>query len=557
MELTVAEVLVGGLKSAGVKVIFGVSGSALLTTLDVLHRTPEIRYVQSQHEQAAMYMANGYARQARQVGICLVSPGPGETNCLSGLAQAYYTSTPSVLIAAQESTKFLGLGASIHHDLDSPRIFAPVTKLAIRVGRKDRLQESLQRGLTTALSGRKGPCFLGIPSDFLKEKVDVDRVELRLHLAKPPRGNQQDIEAVADLLQKAKRPFIFAGGGINLAGAHQELLQLAELMNIPVAATKGHSGIFPADHPLGLGTLSVGCAPLTRQAYKDADVILGIGCSFPYTVTPGFSVPMSKSAKIAHIDIDPTELGKIVPVEAGVAGDAKLVLQDLLETLKDRGYAERRTDQPSEWVQELARRKAEWAEEILPLKTSNKVPIQNYRLMSDLRKALPRNALVSADSGGTSGWFERAFDALAANTLGGWHPLGAEFCEAMGVKVASPETPVVCITGDGSMMMSLQEWATAVANDIPVICVVLHNGLFGNMRYQQIKQFGSRFIGTELPIPNLANIAREFGAHAERVEDPDQIIPSVERALESRRPALLEFMVDASAENLVPPRGSE
>ncbi|MBI4322415.1 MAG: thiamine pyrophosphate-binding protein [Chloroflexi bacterium] len=554
MELTGAEILIEGLKSVGVKDIFGVSGSSLLRTMDVLYRTPEIRYVQSQHEGAAMYMANGYSRQSRGLGICLVSPGPAETNCLSGVAQAFYTSTPAVLIAAVESSDNLGLGAAVHHDLDSPRIFAPVTKMAARVERKDRLQEFLQRTLVTALGGRKGPCFLAIPTDFLREKAAVDQPGLRLCRPQPPRGNLHDIEAVAILLEEAKRPLLLAGGGINWSGAHQELLQLAELLGVPVAATKGHSGVFPEDHPLSLGTIQPAASWPAMQTYYEADLIVGIGCAFGYLAGSGFCSPVPKTARVVHIDIDATGIGNVIPVEAAVVGDARMVLQDLLEVLKDRGRAGGWPESQSEWSREVARRKADWAAHMAPLQNSSKVPIRTPRLLSDLRKALPRNAIVAAESGGTGSWFDHAFQGLAPNSIGGWHPLGAEFCEAMGVKVASPEVPVVCLIGDGSMMMSLQEWATAAANNIPVICAVTHNGVFGNMRQTQIERFGSRFIGTDLPIPNFTNIAREFGAYAERVEDPADIIPAVGRALESRRLAVLEFMVDPSAENLHPPK---
>ena len=248
MELTGAQVLVDSLKSAGVDVIFGVSASDLLGTLDVLYRTPEIRYLQTQHEQAAMYMANGYAGQARGLGICLVSPGPGATNCMSGVAQAHHTSTPTLVIGVEENTKVLGLGATIHHDLDTMRIFAPVTKLAIVVGRKDRLQETLQRAITTALADRKGPCYVGIPNDVLHETVHVDSPGLQLHSVGPSRGNPKDIEAVAVLLERARRPLLLAGGGVNWAGAHAEVMQLAELLRMPVVATTGHNGIFPSKY---------------------------------------------------------------------------------------------------------------------------------------------------------------------------------------------------------------------------------------------------------------------------------------------------------------------
>jgi thiamine pyrophosphate-dependent acetolactate synthase large subunit-like protein len=274
---------------------------------------------------------------------------------------------------------------------------------------------------------------------------------------------------------------------------------------------------------------------------QDADVLLAIGCTFGEFTTKWFGhevVP--QGANIIQVDIDPTEIGKIYPVEMGIVGDASSVLRDLLQEVKGR-KVDRRPVERSPRIKELLRMKKEWQETLYSQETWDKVPIRWPRLLHDLRQSLPRDAIVAAASGSTGGWFERGFEALAHTcSIGGWHPLGAEYPESLGVKVALPDRLVVCLTGDGSMMMTLQEIATAAAYDIPVLCVVSHNSVFGNVRHQQIKRFGGRFIGTDLPIPNLANIAREFGAYGERVEVPDEIIPAVGRALGSGKAALLE-----------------
>lgn len=554
MEYTGAELLVEGLKAAGIRFLFGVSGSDTLPVLDVIYRTPEIRYLQAQHEQGGIFMANGYARTARQVGISLVSPGPGATNSLTGVAQAYYTSTPSILICIEETSRFTGLGTSQHHDLDSLKVFSPVTKWAGKVSRIDRLLESLHTALRIAFSGRKGPCFLAIHKDLMDQKIELNQVGSPFPLPHAPRGDPHDIEKMAALLHGAQRPVVLVGGGVWWSEAQEQVIALARLLCAPITTTSGHKGLIPEDHPLALGTAGTEASGAVIKAFREADFLLAVGCSFAYFK----SVPRSRASnlvgshlKMGHIDIDPAEIGKIYPADAAVIGDARLILQDLIETLKQKGY---KPPDQSPWLAELSQVKDSWEKEAAPLRSSNDVPVRTWRLMADLRKALPRQALVAGESGGTHGWFECAFQALAPSTIGGWHPLGAEVCEALGAKVAAPDRPVVCITGDGSMMMALAEIATAVSNKIPVLYVVRHNNAFGNMRKTQIKKFGSRFIGTDLPIPNLANVASELGARGERVEKPEQIIPAVHRFLESNRPTLMDVICDNSLEELVPPR---
>jgi acetolactate synthase I/II/III large subunit len=553
MEYNGAELVVEILKTAGVRHLFGVAGTDVLPIMDVLYGEPEIRYLQAQHEQGAMFMANGYARTSRQVGISVVSPGPGASNSLTGVAQAFYTSTPSILICIEEGTRHTGLGPSQHHDLDTLKVFSPVTKWAGRVSRIDRLVEGIHTAIRVALSGRKGPCYLGIHRDILDQKIQLERVRSPFPLPQPPRGNSQDIEGLARLLTTAQRPLILAGGGVYWSQAQQELLELAELWSAPIATTTGHKGIIPEDHPLALGAVGISTAPPAFQSFEESDLLLAIGCSFTYfSAFPDSPHFLATPGKIAHVDIDPTEIGKVYPTESAVVGDAKLVVRDLIQAMQDSGYKPKSRGE-SPWLRRVQETKDSWQKRVAHLQSSSQVPIRTWRLLTDLRKALPRDAVVSGESGGTYLWVEYGFQAFMPNTIGGWHPLGAEISEAQGAKVALPNSPVVSITGDGSMMMGLSEIATASAYKIPVLYVVRHNGVFGNMRQTQIEKFGSRFLGTGLPIPNLANVAKELGARGERITEPDQIIPAVERFLESGEPTVLDVICDETADELVPP----
>lgn len=430
----------------------------------------------------------------------------------------------------------------------------PITKLAMRVEPAERIGESLRTGFRVTSTGRRGPVYLGIPRDLLGKKAQAS-------LSSPEkyrtygrvRGDSRDISKAAELLAAAQRPVVLADDAVYWNNAQGLLLELAELLGMPVVGTENNKGIIPEDHMLAMGVASIHGSPPAIHALQNCDVILALGCNFGQFTTAGFGYKIiSKKAEIIQVDPDPSSLGKIYPMAAGIEGNIDSVIKDLLEELKAR-KAGHRPFKDSSWVKETANKKEEWEKSIEPLQKSDKLPIQRYRLFHDLRQALPRDAIVAGGSGGTHGWFEYAFKAFVHTTyFGGWHAIGAEVGESLRAKVALPDKTVVAICGDGGFMMSLQEMATAVSCKIPVLMVICHNNTFGNMRHTQVKKFGSRFIGTDLPIPNLADVARDFGAYSERVETPDQIIPSVKRALGSSKFALLDVIIDSSTENLVP-----
>jgi len=327
---------------------------------------------------------------------------------------------------------------------------------------------------------------------------------------------------------------------------------------MPIAVAEGHKGLIPEDHPLALGVAGRGSSPPTIDMLQNADVLLMLGCTLSEGTTVSFgNKVIPKRAKLIQADADPTEIGKLYPLELGIISDPGCVARDLLLEIKAR-QIDRRPVEELPRVKDWLQRKKAWEDSLLPLRNAAKVPIQRFRLFHDLRKALPREAIVSAGSGGTDRWFEHAFQSLAHTTYtysSGWRAVGAQMGEALGAKVALPDQLIVCIISDGSLMMSIQEIATAVAYNLPVLFVIMHNDVFGNMRLYQQKGFESRYIGTELNLPNLANIAQDFGAYAERVEKPEEIIPAVNRALASGQPSFLDVVIDKSPENLLPPIG--
>jgi acetolactate synthase-1/2/3 large subunit len=556
MELNGAQILVEGMKLEGAKHLFGTSATATLPVLDVVYNTPQIGYIQSQHEQGAIYMANGHARATGKVSFCLVGPGPGITNCQSGMAQAFYTSVPSILMTIDDGTESHGLGVALHHGLDAVAVMKPVTKLSMRVERTSRLPDLMRMAFRSALSPRVGPAFLSIPRDLLDERALVDIVAPEHYRILSPTSDASfpEVEKAVKMLADAKRPVILAGGEVGWYGARRELIKLAELAAIPAAAAEGHKGIFPEDHPLALGVIGLHGRPYAHKAFREADVILALGCVFTEFTTGWFGHKIiPQGVKIIQIDAVPSEMGNVYPIEVGIAGDIKRILQCFTQQMGERKKADLDWKEAPR-VKELLSQKREWEASISNHKTSSKSPIHPLRLMKDLRNALPNDTLIVGQSGSTQAWFEYAFEASIHNLgMGTWHPMGAEYCETLGAKLAMPERTVVCLLGDGSMMMTLPELATAVKYDIPVLAVVCHNDVFGKMHRQQIVRYESRFIGTDLHIPHLGNVAREFGAYGERIIEPEEIIPAVGRALNSGRPSLLEVMMDSSPDCLAPP----
>jgi acetolactate synthase-1/2/3 large subunit len=546
-----AEIMVECLKAEGVKFVFGVIGSSILDFLDAIYRTPEIRYIRTQHEQAAAFMADGYARITGETGVCTATCGPGVTNMVSGIAGAFHESSPVVALLGDIHTSHYGKGSSNFHEIDQENLFRPITKFSKRIEHVERIGEFMRMAFRIAQSGRKGPVYLGIPRNIQKEKtVDTAWAKDRYRSESTVQADLQSIDLACELLLQAQSPVILAGGGVRWARAEKEILELAELMGIPVAVS--HKGLVTEDHQWSVGPIGMIGYPVAMDCMAHADIILALGCTFNQVTTASYTdriIP--KEAKIIQVDIDPTEFGKNFPMELGIIGDLKAVLQDMIKKLRPEGMKKKKDKRSKDIMQA----KEHWEKRLLSEgAVSEAVPINRLRLMRDLNTVLGKDAILAAESGSTHGWFYYGFKAYSPILEpGDLSCMGSGWCMAMAAKLAYPEKPVVSVTGDGAFMMTLNELATAVDNKLPVLVVVPHNSVYGNVRRKQFEHFDERFAGSELYIPNLAQVAESFGAYGERVEKPSEIIPALERALASEKPAVLDVIIDASRKHLEPP----
>jgi len=550
---TGAEIMVDCLKAEGVKFVFGVIGSSILDFQDVLYRTPEIRYIATQHEQAAAFMADGYARITGDTGVCTATCGPGATNMMTGIAGAFNESSPVVAVIGDIHTNHYGKGPANFHEINQENLFKPITKLSKRIEQVHRIGEFMRMAFRVAQSGRKGPVYLGIPRNVQKEKTAQEVWPRERYRSEATvRGDGKTIDQACQLLLQAKSPVMLVGGGVLWSRAQKEVLDLADLMGIPVAVS--HKGLITEDHPWSLGVIGMVGYPTAMDQVSKADLILALGCTFNQVTTASYTnriIP--KDAKIIQVDIDPAEFGKNFAVELGIVGDLKWVLLEMIEKL--RPEAKGRGPAKEVRLKEVRSGKEQWEKRLISEGAeSDAAPIRRLRLLRDLNKVAGKEAIFSAESGATHGWFYYGCKVYSQILEpGDLSAMGSAWLMAMAAKLAYPSRPVISVTGDGAFMMTLNELATAVKYKIPVVVIVPHNNVYGNVRRKQYEHFEARFAGSELCVPDLARVAQSFGAHGERVEKPGEIIPALERALAAGKPAVVDVLIDNSRENLEPP----
>lgn len=541
-QKTGADLLVQCLQFEGITDIFGLIGSACIDITDAVYRMG-IRFVPTQHEMGAAFAADGYARVTGRPGVALVTVGPGATNALTGMAQAFMESSPVILISGEVATTVRGRGRSNWHEIDQLEVFKPVTKLSVRIDRVDRIPEIMGKAFRAAVTGRPGPVYVGVPRD-----IQVALTDLPVHepgTRRPsgrPRGDQAAIRQAASMLADSQKPFLLLGGGVIWSGAGEEARALSELLNMPAASTAHHRGIIPDDHPLGLGQVGTAATPPAYEMVREADLILAVGCTFSEVTTDRYGHNILPDVPIIHVDIDPEEIGKSYGVAVGIAGDAKSVLADLISELKASGGGS--PEKRARWARRAGELKESWRQQLAELAAGG-AKINRASVVTSVRRALPRETIILSEAGGTCSYSRFALECYRPLIIpGDFSAMGSGLGMAIGVKVARPDLPVVTISGDGAMMMALPELFSAVENRVAVIVVLIHNDVYSNIKHKQEKIFGGRFIGVDHPYPSFAEIARTMGAHGERVERKSEIIPALRRALESGKTALVEVMLD-------------
>ena len=543
-----ADVIANALKAEGVEFVSGVTGGSTMAIYDALHST-NMRILVCRHERGAADIADGYARITGRPGVALVEQGPGAINALAGIANSFPDSVPVILLIGGVQQQFVGRTAYQENDLMD--LFRTVTKWEMSIPLVERIPEAMRRAFSVVCAPRPRPVALEIPTNVSGAPCDESTVIYKPLRQKRFRfrADPADINRTVDLLLKSKKPMVLAGVGVLCSDATSELVTLAERLGIPVATTLSGKSAFPENHPLALGLGAVLRARYnTKQAAQCADqtdVVLAIGAGFRQQATKGFSV-LPSGKKIIQVDVDPSEFNKTYMTDVAVLGDAKLVLQDLLDALgsKERyafwGGAEALKE-------EIARLKKATREAWIPDLTSSAIPINSHRVVWELMQVLdPAKTLMVHDSGSPRGLLCYHWECPAPKTFmafGNQSCMGWSVGAAIGAKLGAPDKEVVVLLGDGSFGMAGMEINTAVRNNIKVTFVVLNNNGFDLTRVQ-----ASRSLHKPPDFPwmrlsgDLSKVAEGLGAHVERVEEPRALRGAFERAFAAKQPAVVEVI---------------
>lgn len=540
--MTGAQAIIASLEAEGVDTIFGYPGGQAIKIYDALYDSKQIHHVLARHEQGATHMADGYARATGKVGVVLVTSGPGATNTVTGIATAYMDSIPMVVITGQVTRGVIGTDSFQESDIVG--ITMPVVKHSFLLQSTDDLTRTFREAFYIASTGRPGPVLIDIPSDLSGAEMVFhypDSVSLPSY--KPTyRGNARQVKQAAELIQKAERPLLYAGGGIVTSHACAELTELAERMQIPVVTTLMGKGAMRCSNPLNLGPVGMHGSKYANMAVTECDLLIAVGARFSDRVTGKVS-EFAPHAKIIHIDIDPAEIGKIINPVVPIVGDAKGVLAAINERLAKADA------QPIDrtWVDDVFSWRERW-----PFYTSDFSDYPNaiapeVVLHKLSQKLDPEASIVTTEVGQHQMWAHQNIHREHARTFissGGLGTMGFGFPAAIGAKIGCPESEVVCVAGDGSFQMNSQEMATAKINDVPVKVLIIDNRALGMVHQWQSLFYNKRYSFTELADnPDFVKLADAYGWRARRVEKPEDVDAALDEMLASKKPYLLDVMI--------------
>lgn len=542
MRISGARMVIEALKKEEVEIIFGYPGGSVLNLYDQLFNA-EVRHILTRHEQGAVHAADGYARVTGRPGVVFATSGPGATNLVTGLATAYMDSVPMVVFTGQVASPLIGTDAFQEADIFG--ITLPVTKHNYLVTDVNELPRIIKEAFYIATTGRPGPVLIDLPKDIQQAEGEF-RYPKTVHIPgyNPTyEGHPGQVTRAVKAIARAKKPVIYAGGGVVISGAHELLLELAERTGIPVTSTlMGLSG-FPGCHRLALGMLGMHGTYWANMAVNEADLIIGIGARFDDRVTGKVS-RFAPDAKIIHIDIDPAEIGKNVRVDIPIVGDVKLILCELLKKVESKEH--------DDWLARID----EWKKtEPLQYQQEPEGELTPQFVIETLYKATKGEALITTEVGQHQMWTAQYFKFKRPRSFassGGLGTMGYGFPASLGVQMGRPEETVFCIAGDGSFQMNSQELATAVAYNIPVKVAIINNQYLGMVRQWQQMFFGRRYSFVDLEKgPDFVKLAEAYGAVGLRAVKPSEVIPTIQKALEIPGPVVIDFRVKAE-ENVFP-----
>jgi thiamine pyrophosphate-dependent acetolactate synthase large subunit-like protein len=539
-----ARALVDGLLREGIDHVFGIPGTQNLAILDELRVTPQIRFILTRHEQGAAFMAYGFARAANKPSVVTVTEGPGITNIVTATAAAFKGNVPVISITGVQESGMRERDAT--QDMDQIPFMKPITKWAYSIPYPEKIQEAVRKAFRVALTEPQGPTHIEAASEVLLQQVSPETTA--------PAAYRNTVPAVCDpaqmdaawaLISKAERPLFVVGRGVMKENAVAAMEQLATAAGIPVTVLQYSPDAFPATHPLALGPLGRNAFSSANKNAPKADVIVAIGAHFDVFSTMYKYGIFSESAKIIHNTSAPGQIGIVFPVELGVAGSAASFIKGLAERAA-KGKAR------TPWV-DVAKARAEFDAEITAVLKPDMEPIQPQFVAHTIRKVLPKDGILVVDAGNGGKHVRTYFKSYQPNSfmcIDDWASVGGSFPIALGAKLAQPNRPVLCASGDMGAMCNIGELETAVRENIAVVYVVFNDQGLGNERAFQNEHFGGRYFAVDYKNPDFGALARVFGAYGEQVTRPQDLEGSIQRAFASGKPAIIDVLIDQN--NLAP-----
>ena len=533
MQLNGAEIVIECLKEQGVDTVFGYPGGAILNVYDELYKhRHEIRHILTSHEQGAAHAADGYARATGKVGVCLATSGPGATNLVTGIATAYMDSIPVVAITCNVGVSLLGKDS--FQEIDIAGITMPITKYSFIVKDVTKLAETIRKAFRIARTGRPGPVLVDIPKDITAAVTEYQKEELGKYIPDHTHMNEKRFANAVSMLEASERPFVFVGGGAVLSGASRELMEFVDRLDAPVTDSLMGKGAFPGTDPRYTGMLGMHGTKASNYGVSECDLLVVVGARFSDRVT-GNTETFAKNAKILQIDIDPAEINKNILVSEELIGDIKEVLKILNKHLKQQDH--------SLWIEKIQSYKEKY-----PLKFHPDALTGPF-IVEEIYRQTKGDALIVTEVGQHQMWTAQYYKYTKPRTLltsGGLGTMGYGLGASLGAKIGCPDKTVVNIAGDGCFRMNMNEIATAVRHNIPIIEVVVNNHVLGMVRQWQDLFYDERYSATVLrDAVDFVKLAQAMGAEGIRAESQEEFKEAFAKALTLNRPVVIDCQIDS------------
>ncbi len=538
MKLTGAQILIKMIKEEGIDTIFGYPGGAVIDIYDAISKQEQVRHILVRHEQGAVHAADAYARANKSVGVALVTSGPGATNTVTGIASAHSDSIPLVIFTGQVPTGLIGNDA--FQEVDTVGITRPCTKHNYLVKDINKLTSTIKEAFHLAGSGRPGPVLVDLPKDVMQAAIEYKKPgNVSLKSYKPNyKPNKKQLNKVVELIQNAKKPVIFAGGGVILSEASDQVTALAKMANIPVTGSLMGLGAFPGSDPLWLGMLGMHGTYRANMSIGNCDLMIAVGVRFDDRVT-GNIEKFAPHAKIVQIDIDPTSIHKNIKVQCPIVGDCRVALKTILELMESKSF-----DPHEEWIAQIQKWK-----DTTPLRYDQREEIIKPQFVIEKLYELTRGeAIITTEVGQNQMWAAQYYHFDKPNhfiTSGGLGAMGFGLPAAIGAKAACPDKLVIDIAGDGSIQMNIQELMTAIESKLDVKIIILNNQYLGMVRQWQELFYEKVYASTAMTnAPDFVKLAQAYGAKGLRCEKPDEVESVLSEGLNSKNTVVMDFIVD-------------